>query len=47
MVSAPGKGALLLMTVPLERKTILAAMRGTAARVSSKLRAWQTRVHRR
>jgi signal transduction histidine kinase len=46
-VSAPGKGALLRMTVPLERKTILAAMRGTAARVSSKLRAWQTRVHRR
>jgi ligand-binding sensor domain-containing protein len=47
LVSAPGKGALLRMTVPLERKTILAAMRGTAARVSSKLRAWQTRVHRR
>ena len=45
--SAPGKGTLLRMTVPLERKTILAAVRGTAARVSGKLRAWQTGVHRR
>lgn len=45
--SAPGKGTLLRMTVPLERKTILAAVRGTAARVLGKLRAWQTGVHRR
>ena len=45
--SAPGKGTLLRMTVPLERKTILAAVRGTATRVSGKLRAWQTGVHRR
>jgi nitrate/nitrite-specific signal transduction histidine kinase len=45
--SAPGKGTLLQMTIPLERETILAAVRGTAARVSGRLRAWQTRVHRR
>ena len=45
-VCEPGKGTLLRMTVPLEGKTILAAVRGTAARVSSKLRAWQKRVHR-
>jgi ligand-binding sensor domain-containing protein/signal transduction histidine kinase len=45
--SAPGKGTLLRMTVPVERRTILAAVRGTAAKVSDKLRAWQTGVHRR
>jgi hypothetical protein len=46
-VSAPGKGTLLTMTVPLERKTLLAAVRGTAAGVLDKLRAWRTGVHRR
>jgi signal transduction histidine kinase len=45
VTSAPGKGTSLRMTVPLQRTTILAAVRGTAGKVSDRLRTWRTGKH--